>query len=356
MLPAREGDAIWVRWGDTDNPYQMLVDMGTEEVGRLIWQEISRLPESQRTFEAVVVTHIDADHIGGLLSCFVDQEQPSGVLVKDFWFNGYAHLEAKTSTAPLESLGAVQGERLTKWLLTQSWNRSFGGDAICRRDGEPLRTVELPGGMQVTVLGPTVKRLNALKPQWEQEIRIATQKAEKRGSNSSLEALGGKRYQDISDISTLRALAKQRPMRDSKAANGSSVILLLEYEGKRILLAGDAFADDLADAISYYSSSDNLKLDAFKVSHHCSRGNITERLIKAIDCQNWLISTDGTRHKHPDDEGVASILYYKSGNAIKLFFNVSSERNEKWSNPTWKSRFNYSAEYGSTEKGYTLEF
>ncbi|MFO1756567.1 MBL fold metallo-hydrolase [Pseudomonas aeruginosa] len=65
MLPAREGDAIWVRWGEEEAPYQMLVDTGTEEVGRVLSQKIGALPESQRNFEAVVVTHVDADHIGG---------------------------------------------------------------------------------------------------------------------------------------------------------------------------------------------------------------------------------------------------------------------------------------------------
>ncbi|MCO3850291.1 MBL fold metallo-hydrolase [Pseudomonas aeruginosa] len=179
MLPAREGDAIWVRWGEEEAPYQMLVDTGTEEVGRVLSQKIGALPESQRNFEAVVVTHVDADHIGGLLSCFVDCNIPSDVVVKDFWFNGYIHLDGHGKTSALESLGAVQAERLSQWLITQPWNTLFDGSSICRRDGEPLKIIELPGGMKVTVLGPTVQRLKELKSGWDKEINNALKKSKK---------------------------------------------------------------------------------------------------------------------------------------------------------------------------------
>ncbi|MFP3534463.1 hypothetical protein SB763_34480, partial [Burkholderia sp. SIMBA_042] len=75
--------------------------------------------------------------------------------------------------------------------------------------------------------------------------------------------------------------------------------MLLEYEDKKILLAGDSFAEELVEAVTQLSPERPLQLAAFKVPHHCSRGNISERLIATINCPNWLISTDGSRHKHP---------------------------------------------------------
>ena len=354
MLPAREGDAIWVRWGKEHTPYQMLVDTGTEEVGKALSQKINALPESQRNFEAIVVTHIDADHIGGLLSCFVDCDKPSGVIVKDFWFNGYMHLDGRRSSSTLEKLGAVQAERLTKWLSTQPWNTLFDGGSICRREGEPLKVIELAGGMKVTVLGPTVQRLMELKPKWDEEIKIALQKKQQVSSVSSLESMGASLSLDLPDTQSLKSLAKNKPLRDTKAANGSSIVLLLEYDGKKILLAGDAFAEDLVEAVASLSREGPVQLEAFKIPHHCSRGNISRQLIATINCKNWLISTDGSRHKHPDDEGVASILYYGKNTSVNLLFNVVSKYNSKWSSAEWQQRFGYSANYGSDEDGYSL--
>lgn len=355
MLPAREGDAIWVRWGEKCSPYQMLIDMGTEDVGKVLRQKISALPEAQRIFEAIVVTHIDADHIGGLLSFFVDSEKPPGVSVKDFWFNGYLHLDGRRSSSTLEKLGAVQAERLTNWLISQPWNTLLDGGSICRREGEPLKVIELAGGMRVTILGPTVQRLKELKPDWEKEIRIATQKKEQARSASGLEPMGANLSLELPSTQSLKKLAKQKPLQDTRTANGSSIVLLLEYDDKRILLAGDAFAKDLVEAVTHFSPHLPLQLAAFKVPHHCSRGNISEQLIATINCQNWLISTDGSRHKHPDDEGIASILHYGKYSPANLLFNVGSKYNSKWSNSEWQARFNYSTAYGSDEDGYSLD-
>ena len=354
MLPAREGDTIWVRWGDEQTPYQMLIDTGTEAAGIELNNKISLLPESQRNFEAIVVTHIDADHIGGLLSCFVDCDEPLEVIVKDYWFNGYKHLDGRNISPALEGLGAVQAERLTEWLGTQPWNNLYGGASICRKEGEPLKVIELAGGMKVTVLGPTMQRLEKLKPEWNKEINNALQKKQNKSSVSSLESMGASLPLEIPDAQSLRILAKQRPLRDTKAANGSSIVLLLEYDGKKVLLAGDAFAEDLVDAILVLSSELPLKLEAFKVPHHCSRGNISKQLIETVDCTNWLISTDGSRHKHPDDEGIASILHHRKTDFVNLLFNVISDYNSKWSNAEWQQRFGYSANYGSEDDGYFL--
>ncbi|MCF8581683.1 hypothetical protein L2X67_17895 [Enterobacter ludwigii] len=353
MLPAREGDAILVRWGEEHSPYQMLVDMGVEETGKEFNDKISGLPDTQRTFEAVVVTHIDADHIGGFLSCFVDCDEPCAI-VKDFWFNGYMHLDGRRSSSSLEGLGAVQAERLTTWLSTQPWNDCYDGGSVCRSEGEPLKVIELAGGMKVTVLGPTMQRLEKLKPEWDKEINKALQKKQKKLSVPNLESMGASLPLEIPDAQSLKFLAKQRPLRDTKAANGSSIVLLLEYDGKKVLLAGDAFAEDLVDAILVLSSEFPLKLEAFKVPHHCSRGNISKQLIEAVDCTNWLISTDGSRHKHPDDEGIASILLHRTTDFVNLVFNVTSDYNSKWSNTEWKQCFRYSANYGSKEDGYLL--
>src|SRR5918992_6185173 len=60
FLPARQGDAIWVRWG---RGRQLMIDMGTEQTGRKLAKRFEALPESKRRFDLLVITHVDSDHI-----------------------------------------------------------------------------------------------------------------------------------------------------------------------------------------------------------------------------------------------------------------------------------------------------
>ena len=126
-LPAREGDALWVRWGDASHPHQLLIDMGTESTGKVIRDRIERLPVDQREFDLLVVTHVDADHIGGTLTCLAEGNPLPGLEIDDVWFNGFRHLPAAESTR-----GAAQGERLTDLLRARRlpWNAAFHGDAV----------------------------------------------------------------------------------------------------------------------------------------------------------------------------------------------------------------------------------
>ena len=109
FLDARQGDAIWVRWGEGR---QLLVDMGTSGTGRALAGRFRALPEDQRAFELLVVTHVDTDHIGGVLTGLVDPAEPVPVTFADVWFNGWEHLNGLVPAderSELEPMGGVQG-------------------------------------------------------------------------------------------------------------------------------------------------------------------------------------------------------------------------------------------------------
>jgi hypothetical protein len=83
-----------------------------------------------------VVTHVDTDHIGGVLTGLVDPARPVPVTFADVWFNGWEHLNGLVPAderSPLEPMGGVQGELLTTWLRDHAWNDAFGR-AACDPD------------------------------------------------------------------------------------------------------------------------------------------------------------------------------------------------------------------------------
>jgi hypothetical protein len=85
------------------------------------------------------------------------------------------------------------------------------------------------------------------------------------------------------------------------------------YVARRLLLAGDAFADVLRKSLCRWldgwpDPSDRVGLDAFKLAHHGSDKNLTPQLMEVISCPTYLISTNGAGNaRHPDVETLSMI-------------------------------------------------
>ena len=67
MLPARRGDCLWIEYGDPTQPHRLLIDGGTGGTRRTIAKRLRDLPPDQRRLDLLVITHVDADHIAGML-------------------------------------------------------------------------------------------------------------------------------------------------------------------------------------------------------------------------------------------------------------------------------------------------
>ncbi len=161
MFPARDGDALVLSWGVETAPKRMLIDGGRESTWAAIKKTYKDAPEEARTFELLIVSHIDADHIAGILKMLADPQRP--IKFKEVWFNAYHHLVE----GDWETFGPGQGETLSDLLSERPeiWNRSFGGKAVAIEDsGLPRRTIE---GLDLTLLSPTRPKLRALAPEWK---------------------------------------------------------------------------------------------------------------------------------------------------------------------------------------------
>jgi beta-lactamase superfamily II metal-dependent hydrolase len=356
FLPARQGDAIWVKWGDG---HQMLVDMGTGETGRTLGKEFATLDEKSRIFELLVVTHIDADHIGGVLSGLVDASASSPeTIIRDTWFNGWDHIHDR-KPSELDAMGPGQGEILSGWLQSRPWNKAFGRGPV-RTRARSFPEVSLPGGLKITVLGPTAKRLTELRAVWTQVVHDAYNPATIK-PKSQLEPLGAKEPPVIASSEDLEKLAASNLGSDSSAANGTSICLLLEYFGKRVLLTGDGFADDIAEALCALRvkrkdlvdpSSGTIGLDLVKVPHHGSQNNLTRELVQSVSCPTWVFSSDGTRYMHPDAPTIARLIKWGTVSPT-LIFTETTAFNAYWQRKEWQSEFGYDTLYGTRPTGIT---
>src|SRR5262245_31560635 len=228
MLPAAEGDCIWIEYGDPQKPSRVLIDTGTAGTYRALARRIKAVREGPPRFELFVVTHIDSDHIGAA-SHLLDK-RPFGVAFDDVWFNGWRHLPK-----PPDKLGERQAGLLSEALDAQRirWNDKFGGGAVVVPDIGALPERTLPGGMKLTLLSPYAAQLEALVPRWSDYLDAVKQRKESEAEAVEEDRLGAAINVD--------ALAQSDFDEDDKEPNGSSIALLADYDGVRVLLGADAF-------------------------------------------------------------------------------------------------------------------
>jgi hypothetical protein len=345
MLPAQQGDALWIEYGDPAEPRRVLIDGGTKptwasrgKAGPLA-KRIAALPAAEREFELLVVSHVDGDHILGAVQLLADETL--GATFKDVWFNGWRHLPGTT-----EPMGPVDGEELTFLLDRRKWNDAFGGKAVQIPRTGKLRTKKLAGGLELTLLAPDEQRLADMVPVWEKEVRDAGLEPG-RGRKPTPLAPPGLEPLGPGVVPDVDALAAVRVPEDGAEANGTSIVLLAEHGGDSALLCADAFPSVVLQGVRRLLADrgeDRLEVGAFKLPHHGSRRNVSLELLTAIDSREFLFSSNGNRTKHPDAESVAQVLH--TFDDARLWFNYKTAFNEAWDLPEAKRRFGYRAEYG----------
>jgi beta-lactamase superfamily II metal-dependent hydrolase len=345
VLPAGNGDALIVEYGTTVRTRRILVDGGVANTAPAVQKFLG----PSAALQLLVVTHIDNDHIAGVLN-LIDSANPPQP--KDLWYNGYRHLPGSDA----EAMGPVQGERLTKLIEKHHycWNGEFGGNAVAV--SAPPRPITLDGELACTVLSPTLDQLKTLRQRstWTQVVQQA-------GLDPDVEvpveppapAPGVERMGPLN----IDTLANARTTPDTAAANGSSIALLLEFAGRRCLLAGDAHPGVLIATIDEIVGAGNaLEVDVFKLPHHGSKANVTAELVQRVPAHTYVFSTDGSGHqRHPDDTAVARVINDAPRSPL-LAFNYRSRRNEDWDDADLKDSYGYRTQYPlSPKRGITID-
>ncbi|HNQ37932.1 MAG TPA: hypothetical protein P5086_07020 [Prolixibacteraceae bacterium] len=344
MMPAEYGDCIWIEYGKPQGrTYRVLIDGGLAECGKLLRKRIKALPPGERRFDLGVVTHIDTDHINGMINLLRDL--PEGCGFDCFWFNGYDQIK------PGGTKGIAQGIELSTLLAgieakekRKFWNKPFRRKAVMLPDtGEP-RTVTLRGGLRMTILGPNSRGISDLFTAWDKvvrESRMVPLPEEAPETYREEEPFPGEGAETLS----VEELAESDFTQDDSPSNGSSIVLLAEYGEESVLLTGDAFPGDIVKGIRrILPAGEKLPLTAFKVPHHGSRNNNNNALFDAVNCRSYMVSTNGKKHGHPDREGIARILVHGTGDTA-LYFNYSHEANLVWSDDRLQSDYRYRAYY-----------
>ena len=343
MMPAENGDCLWIEYGDAASPHRVVIDCGAKSAAKLLYDKTDKI-KGKRSFDLFVLTHIDSDHISGVPAFFA--KLPPATSFEEIWFNGWRQL-------PKDKLGVRQAEEFSTILETPEfrphWNRSFGSSQgiphAVEVDGSGPRSFTLAGGMTVTILSPGHAQLENLAGKWLEGLK------ELHPEETNFLGRSGSPPAPIEDFEKfdVEALAATQTPPDPSVANGSSIALLLEYAGAAALVTGDAYPQVVTASIQQLMKqrgkpAAKLRLDALKLAHHGSKNGLSTQLLAAIECPKYLISTNGAKFYHPDRESIAKVIL-NGGAKPTLCFNYVSQFNEIWGNPILTKRFAHRTVY-----------
>lgn len=379
MFPAKEGDSFLI---SLNNQKYILIDCGYPDTyEKYIKEELSSTGE----LELFIVTHFDQDHIYGALSFLKENNEKQFIQIKQIWHNAYKHIQfIKPENVELSendkkvlnqiclngytnldksTISAEQGSTLASNILygNYNWNYDFEQKAVSCDNFQNQKC-----DYKIHLLSPDDNKLEKLAKKWKKELagkgfrgiltddkifddafefltiqertEVLDRKAKKISEPQNLfEKLLRKSFdKDIEDFEE-----------DLKEANGSSIAFILEYEKYKLLFLGDSHPSLIEERLkALYKPSDfPIHFDTIKMSHHGSRKNTSPTLLQLIDSENYLISTNGDKHSHPDVETLALIIKRDTEFIRNLIFNYKNNVIDIINNEKLKSEFKYQLHY-----------
>lgn len=338
-LQAHHGDCLILHYGDEANPRIIIIDGGPEGVYRKFLKP--RLQAIKEKFhdnkplpvEMLMVSHMDDDHVNGILDLThdltdaEDNNQTPLLNVAEAWFNTFDDIvgntqvpviSALTPSASVASLvqkegffqtadhhvvamlaSTGQGRRLRDDadLLSITVNSQFsklgpGKSKLVRREDAAGKVTDLAGGLKVTVLHPNHQRLVEMQEKWDKDLKKA---------------------HDSGDDSIIFASLTGR---DTSPFNLASIVCLVELQGKRILLTGDARDDDILAGLrdaGLLDAQDQMHVDILKIPHHGSDRNMSSHFLEHVTADHYVISGNGEHH-NPDKAMLVMLSMARKGN------------------------------------------
>ena len=397
---ARKGDCLLLHFGSNDDPGLIIIDGGPKSVykphlrPRLEHIRTARGLSNQDSLpvDLLMVSHVDDDHIQGILDLTKemveaqDEQKPQLVRVLSFWHNSFDDIigdKPEELTAAFRSqfgAAAVSGElpadatievddeagELTEEIVVDNLkvlasieqgyrlridaekldfprNLEFDGKLIIST--EDAESIDMGRGLAFTVLGPMKREIEALRKKHDEWLRELKDKGK-----SPLEALAA--------------------YIDKSVPNLSSLVLLAEGGGKRMLLTGDARGDKIIaglQLVGLLAPGDDsaMHVDLLKVPHHGSSNNLERDFFERITADHYVFSGNG-EHGNPEREAL-EMLFDARGSAkftMHLTYPVkdidegrradwkkeqNKEANRKKKKPTTKVRPNWSPKAQSLE-------
>jgi len=373
VFQAGEGDCLLLQ---TNDGKHMLVDGG---MAGSYHEHAAPTLAKLAQLELICVSHIDNDHIGGIVALMNDAfkwhvhqlhvdkkdtshkaprvDRPPPIL--ELWHNGFgAQLGDAAMQKQIAGMLAASAARLDFGTAEDTWeasryralansvpqgielsqrvsseqlgiplNKAFKGKlALVRKGAKPIKL----GSVALTVIGPFQKDLDDLRAEWKAFL-------EDPRNRKSLDDLQRRMRDDVKSLdfgnvqlfrSALAAAADEIGNRSEVTVPNLASLMLLarEDDGRTVLLTGDGYAGDIITGLERsgdLKKGGKLHVDVLKVQHHGARANITDDFCRRVTADHYVICSDGA-NDNPDPPTLDALFEARlvdGGKPFKLWFN-----------------------------------
>jgi hypothetical protein len=312
---AKKGDALLLHYGPWEAPAWILIDGGPRGVyNRFLRPRLEQLrdefeiaPDDPIPFELVMVSHVDDDHVAGVIDLFEDiddaeqSQQPPPYAVAKLWHNSFDDILDNDDDEIVSRMAATAAStRAAGGLPLPKMTRESRAVVASTKQGRDLRNlakklraklnvpfeglimapaeedISFEHGLSFTVVGPLEHRVRAYQEEWDKDLKEILEKEENAGRST--------------------AFADDSPF------NLASICVLARMAGKSMLLTGDARGDFIIEGleeIGLLREGRTFHVDVLKVPHHGSDRNVEVGFFERVTADHYVVSGDG-EHGNPD--------------------------------------------------------
>ena len=330
------GDCITFLLKNIDKEMHIMVDCGlyTQEVNDYIANEF------HGHIDYLIVTHIDNDHINGLIEML--KSKPN-LTINHIFYNCYQRTSddlQEWDEKMVENVKRVYGHflhvvvdmmeqkikaetsmSLAELILeNENWKRAWRREYIT----ENSMAIDLENDMgRFIFLSPIKKALYDLDKEYrtlfwktlykqkkddykkEETIYESLMRIMEQEDNEGFdeEPVSSK----VLDENALKFYAAEK-MKVLSPANEASIAFIWEHEGHRILFMGDANPDQVVKKIGdvYKDTPKPVLFDAIKISHHGSAHSTSKELVSIADSERYFVT--GGANARPSYQALSRII------------------------------------------------
>lgn len=307
VIQADYGDSFLLENREEEVSQFVLIDGGPRRTftNHLLYALEEIVPKTGR-LDRVVLTHIDNDHLGGVIRLLQDVKINPGDRapsrqIGGIWHNTFRQnicIDQETAPRVLELAEKAEWKGLLSHLPAEAVRGIRQGEQVSRLAeslGIPVNAGFKEGlilhenapapwkmdNLKIWVIGPRRHHLQRLQREW-------------------LEWLEKK----------VPAPVTRAAEKDSSVPNLSSIVLLAEAGGRRILLTGDGTSQDILEglkALGKLDSTGKLHVEILKLPHHGSQRNVTKEFFELVSADQYVISGNG-QNGNPEPGTLAWIV------------------------------------------------
>lgn len=335
-FPVGSGDCITLLLKNDDKEMHIMVDGGlyTQEVNDYIVNEF------HGHIDYLIVTHIDNDHINGLIEML--KSKPN-LTINHIFYNCYqrtsddlqewdekmvenvkrvyGHLPVVVDMLE-QKINAEKSMTLTELILgNEKWKKAWRREYIT----EDSAAIDIENDMgRFIFLSPTKKALNDLDKEYRTlfwktlyKQKIEDYKKEETIYEALMRVMEQEDYTDLNEEPVSSKVLNEKTLKsysDEKLgnlnpSNEASIAFVWEYGGHRILFMGDAAPQQVASKLGdvYGKTTKPVLFDVIKVSHHGSAHSTSKELVSVADSEHYFL-TGGGASIRPSYQALARII------------------------------------------------